>query len=470
MASEQELNNLKGKLNALSGVLRLGHEAFQKSTVNAVALHIVNNTRLVSAYDRASLANMRRHPLIEAVSGQPIIDGNSEFCTNMRSLLASFTALKTPLKLNEAFFKESKNTAPEALETFRQLAGEHNATTDILLLPLPPPPGGNSPGHSRHGFIWALEFFNGISQAEENILTLLAQHYSEAIWHKTGRPLWTFRDLMEAKSLSPLKITFFVLIIFLLALCVVRIRQYVVADFEITPYRENICYSRITGIVSRVLHGNGSYVSEGGPLIEFDRSELNYNLASAIKSYEQTCAELDVNRQKSFNNAELLGKTRVLTLKKEQEAINIEKYKWLLSQITVRAPRSGILSINGREKLEGKLIRAGEKLCEVIISSDLIAEVYLNERDASVLGPDMSVDMYLHTRPEKAIRGKILSISPKPMMMEDRRFCYLVKIMPDDIRSAKFICGTRGVARIGGARVSLGYYLFRNAVLWWRKI
>jgi hypothetical protein len=33
-----------------------------------------------------------------------------------------------------------------------------------------------------------------------------------------------------------------------------------------------------------------------------------------------------------------------------------------------------------------------------------------------------------------------------------------------------FIYGMRGVARVKGREVSLGYYLFRNLILAWRKI
>lgn len=468
MASEQELNNLKGKLNALSGVLRLGHEAFQKNSVNNVALHIVNNTRLISAYDRASLADMRGRILVEAVTGQPVIDQNSEFSTRLRELLSSFGSLQTPLKINEDFFKETSSMKPSALDSFKALAGEHHAT-DILLVPLLPPPGGNNTGSHKQCFMLVLEFFKGINPAEESIMALLAQHYAEAIWHKTIKPRWNLRDFLEARSLSPLRITLIIFCIFIISLFAIRVRQYAVADFEIIPDKENISYSRINGIISKVLRENGTNVTSGEPLIELDRDEINYNLAAAIKSYEQTSAELDVTRQKSFNNSELLGKSRILMLKKEQDAINIEKFKWMLSQVTINAPKSGVLSINGRDKLEGKPVRAGEKLCEVIIPSDLIAEIYINEKDASVIGKDMAISMYLHTQPEKALRGVTTSISPKPVMTEDRHFCYVIKVKPD-VQNGMLICGMRGIARVGGERVSLGYYLFRSSVLWWRKI
>ncbi|MDD3118487.1 MAG: HlyD family efflux transporter periplasmic adaptor subunit, partial [Victivallales bacterium] len=96
-----------------------------------------------------------------------------------------------------------------------------------------------------------------------------------------------------------------------------------------------------------------------------------------------------------------------------------------------------------------------------------IARVMLNERDASVLGDKLSVTLYLHTRPELPMTGKITSISPKPLLQRNGQFCYIIKIRMD---RDDLIFGMRGIARVSGGRVSLGYYLFRNVVLWWRRV
>jgi hypothetical protein len=50
---------LKGKLNAISAVLKLGHEAFEKHTLQQLANHIVNNSRMVAPYERSALIDMR---------------------------------------------------------------------------------------------------------------------------------------------------------------------------------------------------------------------------------------------------------------------------------------------------------------------------------------------------------------------------------------------------------------------------
>ena len=140
-----------------------------------------------------------------------------------------------------------------------------------------------------------------------------------------------------------------------------------------------------------------------------------------------------------------------------------------MEKSVIHAKQAGILDIGDKDKLEGKAVRAGEKLFEVLSTEGLIALVYLNEQNASVLGDDCKITLYLHTMPEMPLVGKIDSISPKPVLTEKKNYCYLIRIKLDS-QKANLICGMRGVARISGPRVPFGYYLFRNIVLWWRRL
>jgi hypothetical protein len=159
----------------------------------------------------------------------------------------------------------------------------------------------------------------------------------------------------------------------------------------------------------------------------------------------------------------------MLELQKEKAEITIKRNNWFMEKSVIRAKQSGVLDIGDKDKLEGKAVRAGEKLFEILSTEGLIALVYLNEQTASVLGKDCKVTLYLHTMPEMPLIGQIESISPKPVITEKKTYCYLIRIKLDTTK-ANLICGMRGVARISGPRVSFGYYLFRNIVLWWRRL
>ena len=458
----RELDSLKGKLNVLSGVLRLGHEAFQKPGIEAVASHIVNNSRMLSLYGRSCVIDMRGlSPAVLAVSGQPVPKQDSEYCSAIRKLASALPLLTAPLLLNASGTEGvSKAAADEAAGVF-----EGRPKASMFMIPLPCPAGDVGAGPA---FLWSVEFFEGETPQDISILGLLAQHYAEALWHRAILRPGIFSGLLKLHELNPVRAVLIVVAIFFLCLCLIRVRQYAVSDFEIAPASESVSYSQLAGTLRKVLKANGEVAAVGDSILEFDTDELNFKLASALKEFEQVSAELDAARQKSFASPELIAKVQLLDIKREQDKVEIERTRWMLSKSILNAQVGGVVVMDERERMEGKAVRPGDKLFEIIPQDSLIAEIFLSERDASVIGRGMTVSLYLHTQPETPIHGELISVSPKPSLTDDRRFCYILKFKPEG--SAGLICGMRGVARVGGEKVSLGYHLFRSVVLWWRKI
>ncbi len=462
MDANADLENLKGKLGALSGILRLGHDAFRKKDAEGVASHIVNNTKILFDYGRSALIDRRGVSAgVLAVNGQAAPKQDSECCSALRLLVSSLPPREGPVSLKAS--GENADLPEEAKEALASLCAGH-PDEEILVVPLPDP---GTPEREA-GFVWVVEFFNGAPPQAVNILSLLAQHYAEALWFKAMKRPGVFDGLVRLKDLPPVKIAAIALVALALLLSCVRIRQYAVADFEIAPESESVCYSQLQGILKKASKANGETVKAGETILAFDVDELNFKLAAAVKDFEEISAELDATRQKSFSSPDLIAKTKLLEIKREQDRIEIDKTRWALSKAKLDAPIDGALVMEDKDKMEGKAVKPGDKLFEIIPSSSLLAEIFLSERDASVLGDDMSASLYLHTQPGATIRGKLVSVAPKPILTADRKYCYVLKFKPDDPKG--LICGMRGVARLGGQRVSLGYHIFRSAVLWWRKI
>lgn len=457
---QQEMDKLKGKLNVLSGVLRMGHEAFQKKSPAEVASHIVNNSRLLLDYVRSAVVDLRGlSPAVLAVSGQPSPKQDSEYCAALRRLVAALPPCREPVSLKAGDTAQGPSAA-EALATIF----EGLPKAEMLILPLREP-GVDEPCPA---FVWVVEFPEGAPSHALSVLSLLSQHYEEALWHRAALRPGAFDALLRLRELPPVKLAFGGAVALLIILFAVRVRQCAVADFEIVPTGHYVCYSQIEGTLRHVVKGNGEAVSAGDAVLEFDREELEFRLAKALKDFEQVSAEFDSTRQKSFSSQELIAKAQLLEIKRDQDAIEMERMRWMLSKSLLRAEVAGVVSMDDRERMEGRYVKPGEKLFEVIPPDKFVAEIALSERDASVIGKGTTVSLYLHTQPETPIWGELLSVAPKPVLTADRKYCYILRLKPDS--SKGLICGMRGVARVGGERVSLGYHIFRSVVLWWRKI
>ncbi len=464
--NSREQRNLKGKVNALSGILRLGHESFEKTNLEQLASHIVNNSRLVAGYDRATLVDMRgKWPRLTAVAGQAEVNNNSEFTQNLTNLLQPFKDLKDVTTVSNEILDElsAKKGSYEAFTYFESYSDT------IVLIPL-----RSKTDRKDNGlFIWVVEFFERYDKNVAGLLPLLAQHYNESLWYilKPERRALSALISGSKEKFSKPKLLLAIAIIVPLLLLSIPIKQNIAADFEIIPKRENFYYAPYDGVIAQSNLPRGSKVKPGDPIIVYDTEELLFRLADAQKSYDEISAELETVQRQSFNDIRLRGKVLLLELKKDKAEIQVRKNRWLLSQSIVKSDHEGILDIGERNELNGRAVRSGEKLFEVLSTSDLMAEVMLKEGNASVLNDQkqLSITLYLHNRPEMPINGKIVSISPKPILMENKSYCYLIKFELAE-KQPGIICGMRGIARVSGGKVTLAYYLFRNVVLWWRKV
>jgi hypothetical protein len=463
VTNSQDLQNLTNKLNTVTTVLRLGHEAFEKEDLFSAALHILNNTQILVKYDRASLVDMRGDkPVIIAVSGQSEVKHSSEYCLNMCNLLKPLKSIRKQTLIDKNLL-EKNNASVDCAKSFEYF---NNFNDNIVLIPLLKP---ESAAGNQDGLFWIVEFFNDYDKNSLGILALLSQHYCEAMWYflKTGNGIIS-GFFKKKKHFTPVKILLYLLLI-LLFVSFFKISQNVAATFEFVPSEEVIEYAPYSGIISDANFQDGEHVKCGSIVLKYDAQELIYSLADAEALYNEITAEHDWVKQKSFVDKTELGKVKILALKQLKEKVEIQKIKWYLAKTDVKAKISGTLILNDSEKWTGKAVRAGDKLFEVVSPRKLRAEVMLNEADASVICNNMSVTLYPHSSPETSVYGKIISISPKPLLTKTGQFCYIITLELNNIKPS-YIVGMRGVARVSGKRVSIGYYLFKNVVLWWRKI
>ncbi|MPN59866.1 hypothetical protein SDC9_207588 [bioreactor metagenome] len=81
----------------------------------------------------------------------------------------------------------------------------------------------------------------------------------------------------------------------------------------------------------------------------------------------------------------------------------------------------------------------------------------------------VEITLYLHARPEKPIPARIVAVSPRPILTERKLYCYMIRVQPESGDPLELRDGMRGIAKISGETVSLGYYLFRNLILRYRQ-
>jgi hypothetical protein len=467
MAAENrdDAQRLKSKLNVVSGILRLGHEAFQKNNLGALATHIVNNSHMVLHFDRSVLLETRGGwPKIQAIAGQTEVNMNSEYNGHIINLARPFKTLDKPVIITEELLKEQEG----ALGAFEALAYLNEFAKAVVIAPI----YVLSRDEKQDPFLWVMEFEDPEqARSAVSVLPLLCQHYSEAFFYVLFEKKSMIGSMLNPrKFFRPSRVLLILAVVFVFSLVVVRIPHNVSAGFEVIPGDEGYYYAPFDGVIEKCYFNSGDMVKKDDVVLSYNVDERNFDLMNAENILNKTKVQLDQAQMSAFSDPRQRGQVRLLELQRQRAEISIEKNKWYIEKSNIVAESAGMLDIGEREKMEGRAVRSGEKLFEVLSTENLLAQVELDEHNASVLdGDNTRYALYLHTRPEvPLVIGKVVSISPKPILTERKTFCYQIKL--ELTGNEKLICGMRGVARISGPKVSLGYYLFRNIVLWWRRV
>jgi len=268
-----------------------------------------------------------------------------------------------------------------------------------------------------------------------------------------------------------MRVFLLLVLIFLISLFAVNVEHTVSAEFVIRPKSVFSSYAWFDCVVKDCLVQDGDTVKKGDSILRYDTERMRFQLAAAQASFKETDAEYEQESKASFTDRERLGRLKILACKREQAQIAIEEAQWYLAHSVIKAETSGVVTLpeGNADKLAGRALRQGEKQFDILSDTGMIAEIMVNEKDASVLDGTPRIVLFLHTRPELPIQVKILSERFYPELTEQNIYSYNLKAeMTERIPDLRY--GMRGVARVTGKRVKLGYYLFRSLVLWYRGL
>ena len=461
---------LQGKLNILSAILKLGHESFRCNSFNEWLSFVVNNSVLAFKYNRAAIIDLRnRKPSLIAMSGQGKINSNSELALQLVSVCKELPTLENVTVIDEEFCSKHDFHA----KFYHELAEITANKRALIVAPLKITTNKLGAANSENDFLWVIEF-NDINSAKAiaNLVALLIQHYNESLNFVLNQKNFSlFKNITKPKSFfTPMRIAAMIIILFIISLVFVRLPLMSKAEFELIPSNENIQYAPLDGIISKSFFVNGQKVNKGDDVVKYETNERNFSLSKANAVLNEAKSRLNITYRESFIDPTKLPMLKILKLQVEQAKIAIARNKYYMERSIVKSNSSGIIAIDDAHKLEGKYVRAGQKLFETLNSEGIVAEILLDQKNASAL-KDLSSDkitLSLETMPELVIRGKLISKSPKPVLTEKNIHCYVIKVKLNEL-PPNVICGMRGNANIYGKKVSLGYFLFKNVVLWWRK-
>lgn len=445
--------DLMGRLKAFAFILKFGHDLFASENFSEAAGSAVN--------DSCSILNFKSSALFEKNAGHvQLLSQYGAVIPNPHSHLAVVQKefLEREKLSDEITFFGPEADLPEEMK--------HNETVWLVMM-LPPP---KRIAETASRFIWLLGYEKDCPPFAKNTAKLLSVSISEALYfHRICKnEKWEKVERHARKSW----IWLIVGIILTAILIFYKVPESINAEFTLKAEETTAAYAWFDGPISRCLRQNGDWVKKGEVIAEYEKDQLTYRLKMAQSALRESEAELAVEEQNAFSDASKLGQVKLLRARCDSQKIAAEEAKWYLDHAKLRAPAEGILSLTDghAEMLTGKAVRTGDKLFEIFGGDGITAEIMVNEKDASVLQQKgMRIELYLYNAPEQVLPVDILEISHYPELTDQKIYCYKILVRLKEKKPILRL-GMRGVAKIYGSPVRLGYYLFKNAVLYFRGL
>jgi hypothetical protein len=436
-------DDLSGKLKTFATILKYNHDLFEVESFTQAAFKAVNDSRI--------LLNFQNSLLFELLPNR---------CTQ---LIAQFGQLEIyPHSAQVQIFKDiADKFVRQECESMEFPVG----TEEICLcLKLNPPAGAKK----RCSLIWLIVYDKEVPPLAENTAKLLGKSISEALnlAKYAGTP-GNWNDPLKSKK----KVLWASIAVICTTILFLPVRESTTAEFTLKSSGITAAYAWFDGPIAHCFKQDQELVKKGDVIAVFDTSQRRYQYEMALAALNEVKAELNLERQNAFLDETRLGKVKLLQKKCEMLSVPVEEAKWYLDHAKIIAPADGVLALTDKraEQLAGKAVRTGDKLFEILSQESFVAEIPVNERNSSILQDNFIATLFLHTAPERALKTKILEVANYPQLTEQNTYCYLVRAELTEECSEGLRFGMRGIAKLSGKRVCLGYLLFKNLILYFRN-
>ena len=429
---------LQARLKAFALMLRFGHDLFGAKDFDAAATMAASNARGILNFTTSTLVEVREGVVtVLAQYGQPLVNAHSALAEETRDAVLAWLASANP----EADNRAGKNF--------------------FVRLPLP----ANTAG-ADFTFVWVLEYDGEMPRYVPDTAKMLAASVGEGLCYQR---LCKDRGFSVRRHLSR-RWVWWLLALAAAAGMLVPVRESVTAEFSVVAPEVTAAYAWFDGPIAACRLQDGARVKAGDLVAEYETGAIAYRFEAAQSQLREIEAELALERQNAFADPERLGKVKLLEARRETAQVSVEEAKWHLDHAKLVAPADGVLSLaDGRaELLTGKAVRTGDRLFSIMGGEGFVAEIPVNERDASLLGDELAAELFLHTAPDRRIAAEVTEVPSFPQLTEQKTYAYVVRAKMESGVDCRY--GMRGIAKVYGSPRAFGWGMLKSAILWCRGL
>lgn len=448
------IEEMDARQKAVAFGLEFTKRCFDAPDLEELFLLLTNDIRLLIQFDRSLLVlHIGGDSKFVSAANQPLLETKTKFNQIVKDLSSCLRNVKKGLLLagREGIAglpeEDLPSEAAVALDSYLRFTG----ASYLLVVPL----------IHQHNTVahLMLEFLGDEPPLRISALTTLnlAPLFAAAIeekWLLERKP--TLKTLIDPVSSTELKqkkqrrriisavgLTLFVLFI----LFVVPVPFDVGGEAEVVAKDRFVAFSMLDAMVKRVNVMEGSHVTKEQVLATLDSRELDYRISSAQAQFDILTREMTLLRDSSGDDPAKLAESKLVELKRNAVAEELDFYKWHMQFLDIKAPTDGIILTRDIERLAGKKFRAGEPFCEIVAPGDLSIDVFVPDDRISYVSVGLPVTAFLAANPRLGYELTVKEINPIAETMPRLGNIYRVRAPFPNAPSSTMV-GMKGTAKI----------------------
>jgi RND family efflux transporter MFP subunit len=188
------------------------------------------------------------------------------------------------------------------------------------------------------------------------------------------------------------------------------ISDYILMSSNLETEKMADVFSRVQGLVQKMYVMEGDYVKKGQILMELEADE--YKLAEERARLNYLKQESDFKRMEAMFNKDLLSKEEFEQARFTTQALEVEwkQAQLNLSYTRITAPISGV--IGDRLRKPGERIQPSDKLFNVINTEEMIAVVYVPEKELDRIEKEQIAYITSDNIPNERFTAYVKRVSP----------------------------------------------------------
>lgn len=217
------------------------------------------------------------------------------------------------------------------------------------------------------------------------------------------------------------------------------------------------------GVIEKVLVRPNQEVIKGTPLVKYDGAVVQSKLFVARQNIGVAEAELQRVIGKAFGDDSVRADLRMLRARVSEKSAETLYLQELVKRLEIQAKGDGVVIFNDAEEWTGRPVQSGERIMLIANPKNIWITIYIPVEEAIPLQESPEVKINLDISPLETIDAKVIESSYEAVLMPDGRPAYLFRATIEGAAANELPrIGLRGVARLYGEPMKLGYLVFHK--------